>query len=111
MADIKKLENIDELNQFLNSGGDKVSILKIGADFCMPCRALETTIKQLSQSDVEGILLAEIDADDEWFEDKAAEMKVRSIPVLIAYKNGKEMDRVQGNMPKDKIIEFFDKNR
>lgn len=110
MADIKKLNSIEEYNDFINSPGT-LNVIKCFADWCGPCRILSSTIQALSQEEVKDILIAEVNVDDEWFEDKLDELKIRGIPVLFAYKNGEEVDRVQGNQPKADLVNFFERNK
>ena len=110
MAEIKKITSLKEYDKFINEP-NTLNVLKIGAPWCGPCRTLESTLTGLAQEEIEGVLLAEVNADDEWFEDKAVEMRIRGIPVVLAYKDGEEKERVQGVMPKDKLLEFFVRNR
>ena len=111
MAEIRKINSLDEFNEFIKeSENGKTSVLKIGSSWCGPCRTLEQTIRELTADDVEGVLLGEIDADDEWAEGKLAELKIRGIPVIIAFKDGVEKDRVQGAIPKNDLIEFIRRN-
>ena len=111
MAEIKKIESLDEFNEFIKLNNGKLAIVKIGSSWCGPCRILVETLKGLTQEEVEGVMLAEIDADDEWFEDKSVELKIRSIPVILAYKNGVEVERITGATPKNALIEFFERNK
>ena len=110
MAEIKKINNLEEYNEFINIP-DSLNIIKIGAVWCGPCRMLEQTIRELTPDEVEGIMLAEVDADEEWFEDKLGELGVRGIPVMIAFKDGEETGRVQGGLAKPDLISFFEKNK
>jgi len=110
MADIKEIKSLEEYNEFINTP-DSLNVLKIGAAWCGPCRTLEQTIRELTQNDVEGIMLAEVDADEEWFEDKLGELRVRGIPVMIAFKDGEETGRVQGGLAKSDLIIFFEENK
>lgn len=109
MAEIKKINSLEEYDEFVNEPGT-LNLLKAGAQWCGPCRTLEQTIRELTADDVEGVLLGEIDADDEWVEGKLAELKIRGIPVIIAFKDGVEKDRVQGAIPKNDLIEFIRRN-
>lgn len=106
MAAVKKITSIEEFQEFVGDSSS-LHVLKIGANWCGPCRVLEGTLLGLTQEEVEGVSLAEVNADDEWFEDKAVELKVRGIPVLIAFKGGEEVDRLTGNVQKDNIISWF----
>ena len=111
MAEIRKIENIDEYNSFVALSGETLSVVKVGTDFCGPCKVLESILKDLTDEEVEGVNLAEVNADEEWFEDKAAEIRIRTIPVLLAFKQGAEIDRLQGGVSREKVLEFFDRNK
>lgn len=110
MADIKEIKSLEEYNEFINRP-NTLNIIKIGAQWCGPCRTLEQTIAGLTNDEVEGVLLAEVDADEEWAEDTLADLKVRGIPVMIAFLDGTEKDRVQGGLGKTDLINFIEKNK
>ena len=110
MAEIREIKNIEEYQEFINNP-NSLNVCKIGAPWCGPCRVLEGTIKALTEEEVDGVLLGEINADDEWFEDLMTELRVRGIPALIAYKDGEEVDRIAGSTAKDKLLEFFGRNK
>ena len=110
MAEIKELKNIEDFNEFVGNPSG-LNVLKIGADFCMPCKMLEEELRSLNLDEVTGVRLAKVDADEEWFEDTADELGIRGIPVMIAYKDGKETERVVGMQQKNAIIEFFTRNK
>ena len=110
MAEIKKINSLEEYDEFVNAP-DTLNIVKVGAEWCGPCRTIEQTIAGLTDEEVSGVLLGEIDADDEWAEDKIAELKIRGIPVMIAFKGGEEKERVQGGMTKVALIEFIERNK
>ena len=110
MVDIREIKSNEEFQEFINNS-NSLNIIKIGANWCGPCRTLVETLKGLTQEEVEGVMLAEIDADDEWFEDKSVELKIRSIPVILAYKNGVEVERITGAATKSTLIEFFERNK
>lgn len=110
MANIKKLNNEQEYNEFINNPGT-LNLIKGFATWCGPCKALSYTILDLTSNDVEGVILAEVDVDDEWFENYLDKLRIRGVPVIIAFKDGKEIDRVSGNMPKADLIDFITRNR
>lgn len=112
MAEIREIKSNEEFQEFIKeSENGKTSVLKIGSSFCGPCRMLEQTIRELTPIEVEGVMLGEVNADDEWFEDKADELKIRGIPVLIAYRDGVELERLTGAVAKSALIEFFERNK
>ena len=110
MAEIKKINSLEEYDEFVNAP-DTLNIIKVGAEWCGPCRTIEQTIAGLTDEEVSGVLLGEIDADDEWAEDKIDELKIRGIPVMLAFKGGEEKERVQGGMAKVALIEFIERNK
>jgi thioredoxin 1 len=110
MAEIREIKSNEEFQEFINNP-NSLNIIKIGASWCGPCRVLVGTLNNLTQEEVEGVMLGEVDADDEWFEDKSAELKIRGIPVIIAYKDGTEVERLVGAATKDTLIEFFERNK
>ena len=72
---------------------------------------LEGILQGLTTEETDGVLIAEVDVDDEWFEEEVEKLHIRGIPVVIAYKNGEEVERLVGLTTKDKLLEFFERNR
>lgn len=69
---------------------NNIEVLKFSATWCGPCRVLAQTLK-----DVPGITNIDIDKDHE----TPAKYGVRSVPLLVFLKDGKEVHRQSGNMP------------
>lgn len=109
MADIKEIKNLQEYEEFIGAPG--LHVLKIGADFCGPCRTLEQTLKSFNKEEVSGVLLGEVNADEEWFDEIADNLKIRGIPVLIAFKDGEEKERILGAEQRLAIMDFFGRNK
>ena len=109
MADIRKINSLEEYDEFVNTP-DTLNVVKVGAEWCGPCRTLEQTIRELVIDEQFKVLLGEIDAEDEWAEDKIEELNIRGIPVMIAFKDGEEKERVQGGMTKTALLEFIARN-
>lgn len=75
---------------------------KYGAQWCSPCRALDNTLKQLTEVDV-----IKYDVDED--EDLAIEKKIRNVPVLIFYDGDKEVERLVGAVSLDTINKVIEK--
>lgn len=68
------------------------------AEWCMPCRMIGPVVDELSK-DYEGkIKFTKVNIDNNT--ELATDLQILSIPVLILFKNGKEIKRIQGANPK-----------
>lgn len=74
-------------------------ILKFGASWCMPCKALSKTLDKLKIDNPE-IQIREIDVDDN--PELAKKYKVKSLPTMIFTKEDKEIV-LTGSIPLEKL--------
>ena len=97
MITIRELRSVEDFHTFRDLQGDELHIVKLSAPWCFPCKVLAETIKNLDSNKIGTALFAEIDIDTDETEAVGAECGVRGVPVLIFYKNGKEVKRINGN--------------
>jgi thioredoxin 1 len=83
-------------------------LLDFWADWCGPCRALAPTIEELAGLYAGKILVGKLDVDEN--PATAERFQVCSIPTVLMIKNGKEVDRVVGCVPKDYIEAMLKKH-
>ena len=89
-------------NEVLNSG---VPVLvDFNASWCGPCRMLRPILDEIS-NDRTDFKIVSIDVDEE--EELAKKYGIFSIPCLIAFKEGKEINRSVGLVSKDKILSMM----
>ena len=103
MANIRKINNVNEYNEVINTEG-KIVIAKFFAFCCGPCRVLTDTIKNIETDKVEDVIFAEVDIENEEFDNLCAELGIRGIPVLAYYKDGELKDKTTGLQSADAII-------
>ena len=103
MANIRKINNVNEYNEVINTEG-KIVIAKFFAGWCGPCRVLTDTIKNIEADKVEDVIFAEVDIENEEFDNLCAELGIRGIPVLAYYKDGELKDKTTGLQSADAII-------
>ena len=72
------------------------------ADWCHPCQMIAPEIEALASS-LDGIVVAKLNVDEN--QQTAREYGVMSIPTLILFKEGKEVDRIIGAVPRSAIEE------
>jgi thioredoxin 1 len=87
---------------------NKVALIDFWAGWCGPCRALAPTIEELAQELSGRILVGKLDVDKN--PKKAECFQVYSIPTLIVFKNGCEVDRIVGVCAKNKIEDIVQKH-
>ncbi len=80
---------------------NSVVLVDFWADWCGPCRALAPTIELLAEEYAGKALIAKLDVDNN--PGKAECYQVFSIPTLIVFKNGCEVERLVGLCAKGKL--------
>ena len=86
----------------------KLMMVDFWANWCMPCRMLGPVIEQLAQ-DYEGkAVIGKVDVDEQG--ELAMRYGVMSIPTVIFFKDGKELDRKVGVMPAQAFTGVLDSN-
>ena len=98
---MKKIKTIEEIDNLAESGD--FIIAKFGAQWCGPCRALENTIKSLTLEETNGVQFVEIDVD-EADESLVEAYSIRSIPVLVYFKDGLIMNKTVGLVSKQQLL-------
>jgi thioredoxin 1 len=87
---------------------DKLVLVDFNAVWCGPCKLLKPIVNKVVKRNSAQVQLFEIDVDRN--STIAAEMKIRSIPLLILYKGGKEVWRSMGLIEEElleaKVKEF-----
>ncbi len=68
------------------------------AAWCGPCRAVAPTLEELAQAYAGRALVAKLDVDAN--QATARRYSVMSIPTLVFFENGQEVERVTGTQPK-----------
>ena len=76
------------------------------AEWCGPCKAIAPTLEELA-GDYEGRLkVVKVDVDEN--REAATRFGIRSIPSLLIFKDGAEVDRILGALPKQQLAEKID---
>jgi thioredoxin 1 len=83
-------------------------LIDFWATWCGPCRALAPTIDELAQEYAGKVLISKLDVDTNVL--SAEKFQVFSIPTIILFKDGQEVDRLFGLSTKMSIIAAIEKH-
>jgi thioredoxin 1 len=93
MADKGLIKHLTDDN-FKSAIANGVTLVDFHADWCGPCRMLSPVLEQLATEMDGKAFVAKVDIDAE--QKTAAEFQISSVPTLILFKNGKEVNRLIG---------------
>jgi len=103
MSDNKNLNTFTDANW-----GDEVSksplltIVDVWAPWCGPCRIIGPVIEELADDYSGKIKVGKLNADENAM---AHQLGVSGIPTVLFIRDGKEIDRIVGAVPKQMIVE------
>ena len=93
--------NFDEVVK----NSDVPVLVDFNAGWCGPCQAMKPMLDELAEGNP-GYVVASVDIDAE--DELAEAYDVTSIPCLVVFKGGEEVNRSVGLIPKEAIAELVE---
>ena len=81
-------------------GQQGLVVVQYFATWCGPCKMLKPVLEQIS-TEMADTKFFRVDID--LFRNQAIEAGIKSVPTVVLYKDGEEVDRQAGYQPKERI--------
>ena len=83
-------------------------LIDMWAPWCGPCRVLTPIVEQLSAEFAGRMRVAKLNVDENPV--TAGRFRIQSIPALLLFQNGREIDRIVGAQPKTEIVRRIERS-
>ena len=77
---------------------NKTILVKAGAQWCPPCKALSPTLEKVAEERVSSLPVYDLDIDES--PNSAQSLRIQGVPTMVLFHNGVEVSRKTGNMAK-----------
>ena len=98
---IEHIKNPEQLNNILEESS--LVMVDFWADWCSPCHALNPILLDISHEMSDRVKVVKINVDEQ--KELATKFKIESMPTLLLFKNGQELNRIVGVKDKEFIAE------
>lgn len=89
---VVKVSGQDALNEYI--GSSQLTVVDMYADWCGPCRQLAPVLKNLAMEYGDRVSFVKVDVDRN--RRLAQKYRANSIPLVLFFKNGSIVDRMEG---------------
>lgn len=105
-----KIKDVDEAQfaeEVIEASKTSAIIVDFWAPWCQPCKQLTPVLEEVVKESKGEVILAKVNIDEN--QNLAGQLRIQSIPTVIAFNEGKIVNAFQGVLPKQKVIDFIEK--
>jgi len=84
---------------------DQPVLVDFCAPWCGPCRVVQPVLEEIA-SERDDLTIVKINIDDN--QQTAANYQIMAIPTMVLFRNGQEAKRIQGALPKRRLVAELD---
>ena len=98
----KPIEVTDKTFEEVVLDAELPTVVDFWAVWCGPCKMIAPILEEIAQEYAGQLQVAKLDVDTN--NNTAYQYGVMGIPTLLLFKDGQEVERIVGFMPKDKLL-------
>ena len=98
----KPFEVTDKTFEEVVLNAELPTVVDFWAVWCEPCKRIAPILEEIAKEYEGKLQIAKLDVDTN--NDSAFQFGVMSIPTLILYKEGQQVERIVGFVPKEKLL-------
>jgi thioredoxin 1 len=106
---VENSELIEHLTaqNFAHKTKSGVVLVDFWADWCMPCKMMAPILNEVAEATDGTAIIFKLNVDEQ--QQVAAQFGIRSIPTMILFKDGKEVERIIGVKSKEAVMASINK--
>lgn len=89
--------------QELLAGSDVPVLVDFYATWCGPCQMMSPIVEQVNTHLKDRLQVVKIDTDK--YPQLASQHHIHALPTLVLFKNGQPVERIEGVLPAEKLIQ------
>ena len=104
---MKETDDLHFDTDVIAASRERPVLVDFWAPWCGPCRALGPVLERVAAAMGDAVRIVKVNVDDN--PESARRYGVRSIPYVVAFRDGEMVDKVLGSLPQAQVQAFVDR--
>ena len=97
--------SVQEMEAVVSAGGNY--LVDFSAEWCGPCKAIAPTLEEIANEGSINVIKIDVDEQEHSMLEK---YNIRSVPTILAFKDGKSVDKTVGSQPKSRLLKMVEQS-